>query len=202
VVLWADTFNDYFFPETARAAVEVLEDAGFHVEVPRGHLCCGRPLYDDGMLDRAKRYLDRVLGALSEEIRARTPFIVLEPSCCGMAGSFGYEGEAKVAVSVAAGERVLLPKVREVPPTTIVIADGFSCREQIAQETNRGALHLAQVMKMAVDARDSAQGPVAYPERRARNRRILEQRRAMGRSMLLAGAGMVAVGVFLARRSA
>ncbi len=65
VVLWADTFNNYFFPETAQAAVEVLEHAGFRVEVPRGHLCCGRPLYDYGMLDLAKHYLHRLLGALA-----------------------------------------------------------------------------------------------------------------------------------------
>ena len=53
VALWADTFNNYFFPETAQAAVEVLEHAGFRVTVPNGHLCCGRPLYDYGMLDLA-----------------------------------------------------------------------------------------------------------------------------------------------------
>src|SRR5205085_10388240 len=50
VILWADTFNNYFFPETAQAAVEVLEGAGYEVKVPRGHLCCGRPLYDYGFL--------------------------------------------------------------------------------------------------------------------------------------------------------
>ncbi len=52
VILWADTFNNYFFPDTAQAAVEVLEHFGYQVSVPRQHLCCGRPLYDYGFLDR------------------------------------------------------------------------------------------------------------------------------------------------------
>ena len=48
VLLWADTFNNHFFPSTSIAAAEVLEAAGFEVSVPRAHLCCGRPLYDVG----------------------------------------------------------------------------------------------------------------------------------------------------------
>src|SRR5581483_7996145 len=70
VVLWADTFNNYFHPETCEAALEVLTDAGFQVRVSRQHLCCGRPLYDFGMLDRAKAYLKQVLDALAAEIEA------------------------------------------------------------------------------------------------------------------------------------
>jgi Fe-S oxidoreductase len=63
------------------AAVEALEAAGFRVTMPRGHLCCGRPLYDYGMLRLARRYLERVLDALREEIRAGTPLVGIEPSC-------------------------------------------------------------------------------------------------------------------------
>ena len=66
-----------------------------------------------------------------------------------MAGSFGFE-EGKYEVSVAAGERVLLPAVRKAGDDVFVIADGFSCREQIAQTTDRQALHLAQVIQMAM----------------------------------------------------
>ncbi len=55
VILWADTFNNYFHPEVAAAATEVLEDAGFRVVVPRAPLCCGRPLYDYGFLDSGRR---------------------------------------------------------------------------------------------------------------------------------------------------
>ena len=65
-----------------------------------------------------------------------------------MAGSFGFEAE-HYDVSVAVGERVLLPAVRAAGADTLIIADGFSCREQIAQLTGRRALHLAQVAAAA-----------------------------------------------------
>src|SRR5437763_12892151 len=55
VMLWPDTFNNYFRPETAIAATRALEELGFTVVIPKGQLCCGRPLYDWGMLDKAKR---------------------------------------------------------------------------------------------------------------------------------------------------
>ena len=240
VLLWPDTFNNYFHPETARAAVAVLEDAGFAVALPRARLCCGRPLYDFGMLDLAKRQLRRILAALGGEIRAGTPVVVLEPSCaatfrdellnlfpgdesakrlsrhvfllselldreeekggapaplhrkalvqghchqkalmgmehaervlartgldvevldagcCGMAGAFGFEAGERYEVSMKCGERVLLPAVRAAAPETLIVADGFSCREQIAQATGRRALHLAEVLEMALSAREDA----------------------------------------------
>src|SRR5207248_3176196 len=81
VILWPDTFNNFFHPETAKAAVEVIEDAGFQVVVPDLDLCCGRPLYDYGMLGTAKRWLTQILTALHDEIEAGTPMIGLEPSC-------------------------------------------------------------------------------------------------------------------------
>ncbi len=245
VVLWPDTFNNYFFPETAQAAVFVLEDAGFQVSVPSSHVCCGRPLYDFGMLTTAKRYLRRVLQVLEPEIERGTPVVMLEPSCasvfrdelhnlfpdnrlatklreqtfllseflgkkaehyappqlrrkslvhghchhksvlgfeseqkllkkmaldvesppvgcCGMAGSFGFEPE-KYEVSIAVGEHGLLPEVRRADPSTIIIADGFSCREQIAQHTDRRALHVAEVIQMARSGRSQeTEGP--HPE--------------------------------------
>ncbi len=70
VILWADTFNNYFHPDTLRAALDVLSGAGWKVIVPRGHLCCGRPLYDFGMLDQAKQYLQRVLRVCGKWIDA------------------------------------------------------------------------------------------------------------------------------------
>jgi FAD/FMN-containing dehydrogenase/Fe-S oxidoreductase len=230
VVLWADTFNNYFKPETSRAAFEVLTHAGFNVRVPRSHLCCGRPLYDFGMLDRAKQYLQRIMRVLAPEIEAGLPIVVLEPSCasvfrdellnlfpgdaradrlrrqtfllsdflqqhayqppqlsqklllhghchhkaimkmtgeedllrkmgadlktldagcCGMAGPFGFE-QKKYAVSQAIGERVLLPAVRQAAPDTLIVSDGFSCREQIQQATGRKAIHLAEVLQLAL----------------------------------------------------
>ena len=81
VLLWPDTFTNYFEPEVGIAAVEELEDAGFHVQVPRGHVCCGRPLYDYGFLRFARRYLERTLDALRDEIRTGIPLVGLEPSC-------------------------------------------------------------------------------------------------------------------------
>jgi Fe-S oxidoreductase len=73
-----------------------------------------------------------------------------DSGCCGMAGSFGFERGDKYDVSVAAGERVLLPAVRAADPDTVIVADGFSCREQIYQGTGRRPLHLAQVIATAL----------------------------------------------------
>jgi Fe-S oxidoreductase len=82
--------------------------------------------------------------------------------CCGMAGSFGFEPD-KYDVSIAIGELELLPTVRDAPPDWLIITDGFSCREQIAQCTPRRALHLAEVLQMAMRGTDAPEaGP--YPE--------------------------------------
>jgi len=81
VILWPDTFNNYFHPEVAAAATEVLEDAGFRVVVPRAPLCCGRPLYDYGFLDQADALLRDILTHLKPSIEAGTPVVALEPSC-------------------------------------------------------------------------------------------------------------------------
>jgi len=278
VLLWADTFNNYFFPETAQAAVAVLENQGYQVQVPTQHLCCGRPLYDYGFLDRAKKYLNDVLDAVDAEISAGTPMVVLEPSCCsvfrdeinglmpesprahrlmentfllseflerkvkdyrapqlkrkaivqghchhkaimrldeeeavmkkmgldfevlesgccGMAGSFGYEAD-KYDVSIQCGERALLPRVRKASLEAIVMADGFSCREQISQQTNRHGLHLAEVIEMA--QRPAMHGaPGMYPERELVARREAGLRRARNRTIAALG-GLAVVGLLLA----
>ena len=245
VILWPDTFTNHFDPEIAQAAVEVLQAAGFEVDVPSGSMCCGRPLYDFGFLETAREHLLEILGNLAPEIYAGTPMVVLEPSCaatfrdelvnmlpdhplakrlnrqtfllseflekqapafdppklsrtaivhghchhkaimkmeaeektlkrlgiryempesgcCGMAGAFGFEA-SHYDVSMKCGERVLLPKVREAPKDALIIADGFSCREQIRSATDRRALHLAQVIKMAMEASSSFSH---YPEKR------------------------------------
>jgi Fe-S oxidoreductase len=81
VLFWPDTFTNHFEPEVGIAAVEELEAAGFHVQVPRGHVCCGRPLYDYGFLGLARRYLHRTLAALRDEIRTGLPIVGVEPSC-------------------------------------------------------------------------------------------------------------------------
>jgi Fe-S oxidoreductase len=75
-----------------------------------------------------------------------------DAGCCGMAGPFGF-AEEKFEVSMAIGERVLLPAVRGASPDTLIVSDGFSCREQIFQATGRQPLHLAEVIQQALDNR-------------------------------------------------
>jgi Fe-S oxidoreductase len=243
VILWPDTWNNHFHPTTSQAAVEVLEAAGFHVLIPPRSLCCGRPLYDYGMLGLARRMLVQILDVLRPQIRAGVCLVGLEPSCvsvfrdelknllhgdddathlsdqsyllteflaakaphfdiprlsakaivhghchqksvldfnaektvltrlglghtvldsgcCGMAGAFGFEKGEHYDVSIACGERVLLPAVRGAEQETLIVSNGFSCREQIAQTTDRQALHIAQVIKMALDG----VAPRPFPE--------------------------------------
>ena len=81
VILWPDTFNNHFHTDVGVACVEALEAAGWSVVIPRGHVCCGRPLYDYGFLDMAERYLRRTIDALRDDIRAGTPIVGMEPSC-------------------------------------------------------------------------------------------------------------------------
>jgi Fe-S oxidoreductase len=81
VILWPDTFTNYFEPDVAKAAVEVLEAAGCSVELPSGRLCCGRPLYDFGMLKLARRQLEQIVERLRREICDGVEIVGLEPSC-------------------------------------------------------------------------------------------------------------------------
>ncbi len=81
VVLFPDTFNNFFEPHVAIAAVQVLERAGFRVIIPREQLCCGRPLYDQGMLEQAKTRLKDVMEALDPFVAVGIPIVGLEPSC-------------------------------------------------------------------------------------------------------------------------
>ena len=117
-----------------------------------------------------------------------------------MAGSFGFERQ-HYDVSMRAGERVLLPAVRDAPEEALIVADGFSCRTQIAQATNRRALHLAEVIEMA--AREGPHGP---PGRRPERRYVPDHegraRRASTRALATAAAaaGLSAVAYLLRRR--
>jgi hypothetical protein len=77
-----------------------------------------------------------------------------------MAGSFGFEAD-HYEVSLKCGERALLPGVREAEKSTLIVADGFSCREQIAQCTDRRALHTAEVLQLTIQQRSL---PAEYPE--------------------------------------
>lgn len=87
LVLFADTFNDHFHTEVGVAATEVLQAAGFGVAPPPGPVCCGRPLYDYGMLGLARRRLRSALDVLRSEIRAGTPIVTLVPSSAPCPGT-------------------------------------------------------------------------------------------------------------------
>jgi FAD/FMN-containing dehydrogenase/Fe-S oxidoreductase len=228
VLLFPDTFNNFLHPETMKAATEVIEEAGLRVVVPEPELCCGRPLYDYGMLDTAKRFWRRNLDALAPYIREGVPVVGIEPSCvaafrdelpglmgadedakrlslqtltlaellqrhakdwqaprlerralihghchqeavmgmgaekelyerlgldfevldsgcCGLAGSFGFEKDHDQISREIASQR-LLPLLDDAPEDAILIADGFSCRTQIEELSDRRPLHTAQVV--------------------------------------------------------
>ncbi|MGD0853809.1 MAG: FAD-binding and (Fe-S)-binding domain-containing protein [Acidimicrobiales bacterium] len=81
VVLWPDTFTDLFVPERGRATVEVLRRAGERVALPKKWACCGRPLYDSGMLKLASAAGRDVLDVLDEFLAMDIPIVVPEPSC-------------------------------------------------------------------------------------------------------------------------
>jgi hypothetical protein len=124
--------------------------------------------------------------------RVGIDFTAPAPGCCGMAGSFGFERD-KYAVSQAIGELELLPAVRSAPDAWLIIADGFSCREQIAQGTHRQALHVAEVLQMALDPAAYPDDP--YPESHPRRQREAEIHASMKQAAL--GAGAVATGGLL-----
>jgi Fe-S oxidoreductase len=109
------------------------------------------------------------------------------PGCCGMAGSFGFERD-KYDVSMAVGELELLPAIREAPADWLIIADGFSCREQIAQGSPRRALHLAEVLQMGLE-QNGTERSEPYPESAGSRRRDAE----VSQSMKRAGIGLAAI---------
>ncbi|MGQ0525177.1 MAG: FAD-binding and (Fe-S)-binding domain-containing protein [Betaproteobacteria bacterium] len=242
VVLFVDTFNNYFEPDNAQAATEVLEAAGYTVYLPRGAdssrpLCCGRTFLANGLVDEAKTEAQRMLSALMPYIERGVSIVGLEPSCllglrdeflsmlpgaetaelalnallfeefiareleagrfaldlkplpqkkallhghchqkafavmpavrqalqlipelevetiesscCGMAGSFGFDAE-HYEVSMKMGELSLLPAVRNADADTLIVADGTSCRHQIHDGAGRAALHVARVLGSAL----------------------------------------------------
>jgi Fe-S oxidoreductase len=124
----------------------------------------------------------------------------LSSGCCGMAGSFGFEAD-KYDISVKVGEHALLPAVREAADSTLIVADGFSCREQIAQQSDRQGLHLAEVIRMAqrrngenlAGRLDGARPEAALAAKRKQTRR----RARIG--ALLTLVGVAAAGVAIVR---
>jgi FAD/FMN-containing dehydrogenase/Fe-S oxidoreductase len=240
VVLFADTFNRWFEPENARAALAVLRAAGYSPVLVSGldgkPLCCGRTYLSAGMVERARAHARRTLDALAPYIERGVPVLGLEPSClyglrdeltvllpgaetrllaekalmleeflareadagrlalrlkplageallhghchqkafgampalervlrlvpglqlstvesscCGMAGSFGYEAE-HYDVSMKMAGQALLPAMCKASLYTLPVAGGFSCRHQIADGAGREALHPARLLAQAL----------------------------------------------------
>jgi Fe-S oxidoreductase len=122
-----------------------------------------------------------------------------DSGCCGMAGSFGFEAGDKYEVGKAAGERVLLPEVRKADDDALIVTDGFSCRTMIEQETDRRALHIAEVLKMAID--QGPGGPTGIrPEDAVDERTVPGHRPSRTRHLIPAGivagaAVLVALGI-------
>jgi FAD/FMN-containing dehydrogenase/Fe-S oxidoreductase len=237
VVLFADTFSRYFEPENIKAALAVLELAGYGVHLP-APLCCGRTFLSVGLVDEARKEAERCIATLAPFLARGIPVVGLEPSCmlgfrdeipalikgdaaralashtllleeflareaengalklplkpvarrallhghchqksfaamgaveavlklvpelavetvdsscCGMAGAFGY-GADTIDVSLQMAELSLLPAVRKADADTLIVADGTSCRHQIADGAGREALHVARVLAMSLSA--------------------------------------------------
>jgi Fe-S oxidoreductase len=142
---------------------EFLDKCGDRIELPQanGHALVQVHCHHHAVLhsESERRVLDRL--GLDYEMAAA--------GCCGMAGSFGCEAD-KVEVSHRIGERALLPRVRSSDPETVIIADGFSCREQIEQGTDRPTHHLAEVIAREMFGRLPAR---RRPDRRALDRALL-----------------------------
>ena len=109
VMLWVDTFNDYFTPGVGIAAVQVLEDAGYSVRIPQTRLCCGLTLISTGQLDTARKVLSRSVIALAAAAHAGVPIVGLEPSCTAVFRSDALEllGENERTVAVSGSVRTL-----------------------------------------------------------------------------------------------
>ncbi|AQA03751.1 FAD-binding oxidoreductase [Mycobacterium sp. MS1601] len=225
VLLFVDTFTNYFSPEVGIATVRVLQDAGYRPRLTERQECCGLTWISTGQLDTARRKLDRTLAALAPSVDRGVPVVGMEPSCtavlrseavelvggaraeavgaatrtlaelltatgwqppsmagtevvaqphchhhsvmgwspdaellrdagaeltrlggcCGLAGNFGVE-QGHYEVSVAVAEQQLLPAVRAASAEAVVLADGFSCRTQLDDLTDRHGTHLAQLL--------------------------------------------------------
>jgi len=127
---------------------------------------------------------------------------VLDAGCCGMAGAFGFEA-AHYDVSIGAGERVLLPAVRAAAADTLIVANGFSCREQIAQTTERRALHLAEVLRLGLGSADDVHTTAAAGAARGAGvGQAAAKTRSRARVAVAVGAGLLVGATLLWARRA
>ncbi len=120
VVVWPDTFTDTFRPGVADDLVAVLEATGERVAVPSGWACCGRTLYDAGMLDRARRTLTGLLDVLEPWTARGIPVVVPEPSCLA---AFRDELPAMLPDDPRA---LVLAGLARSPAEHLLASDGFA----------------------------------------------------------------------------
>jgi hypothetical protein len=179
VILWPDTFNNYFHPATARAAVEVLEAAGCGVSAPTRDLCCGRPLYDYGFLDKAKRRLRQIVDELRSQIEEGVPVVGLEPSCVSvfrdeLTGLFPHDQDTLrlSKQTFTLGERFQLPRADRTNDRPEGLAPGAGNSNGDARRAGGAAGRLSRVGLPA---------PGKSPESGVENRRGLWHRLAARR---------------------
>ena len=225
VVLFVDSFTNYFSPEVGIATVRVLQAAGYRPRLTARQQCCGLTWISTGQLDTARRILGKTVAALTPDAQRGVPVLGMEPSCtavlrseavelvggtaaqqvssatrtlaelltergwqppslageqvvaqphchhhsvmgwspdaqllraagaevsrlggcCGLAGNFGVE-KGHYEVSVAIAEQQLLPAARSAAASASILADGYSCRTQLEDLSDRRGVHLAQFL--------------------------------------------------------
>lgn len=227
VVLWNDSINNHYRPSVARSAVSVLIKTGYRVGVAKAHFCCGRPLYEYGLLEQAKSSLQHILEGFQQHLPSAASVLVLEPSClsvfkdellrlfpvepralalaeqcstvsaflnnkntpvkrrlasgilhlhchdkslgvadsdrqwmetcfttlnevesgcCGMAGTYGMRKDTRW-IGQKLFDRALKPAIEKADAQTVVVANGFSCHEQISDNTGRRVMHPIEVLE-------------------------------------------------------
>ena len=227
VVLWNDSINNHYRPAIAQSGVRVLLKAGFCVGVAKSRFCCGRPLYEYGLLEQAKASLEQILSGFHPTLPASAGVLVLEPSClsvfkdellqlfpddgraqdmakrsttisqflsnkkipvqrtfssgivhlhchdkalglagadrtwlkaciddvqevesgcCGMAGTYGIKKETRW-IGQKLFERALKPAINNASSQTIIVANGFSCHEQVSDNTSKRVMHPVEVLE-------------------------------------------------------
>jgi len=233
VILWVDSFSNYYAPHILQAGLQALTKSGFRVGVAKKRFCCGRPLYEHGFLDKAKRQLIEILEHFLPNLPDDSSVIVLEPSCltvfkdelinlkgthptahdlsnrvttlidflsdndikptkkleravlhmhchhkallaetkdkrwlsecfdtleepengcCGMAGSFGMKEQTR-SISDTLYQRRLKPAIEQSNESTLLVANGISCREQIERNSGRSVLHPAEIANRCIEAK-------------------------------------------------
>ena len=236
VVLWIDSFNGYYRSKVLKSAVRALLSVNYKVAIARRRFCCGRPLYEHGFLDQAKKQLNEILDDFLPKLPTQAKVIVIEPSClsvfkdelinllssdqrahelsqrmiglidflceagirpqrklkkailhlhchhkskptedqdnawltdcfeeliepesgcCGMAGSFGIKKQTH-EIANHLYQRKLGPAIDNADDDSILITNGFSCREQIESHSTKATLHPVEIVELCLLSDDES----------------------------------------------